>query len=106
MTTKEKVILESISRLKKRIKELEEIKNATPLLDIIEIREELKQLLEQNKSIESRTSDNFIKKIEKLHNKEKKAFKIAKKQNYVIDELVNNQNELQELESELFYIKR
>lgn len=62
MTTKEKVIRESITRIEKRLKEIDDINNARPISDLIEVRKEAQSLLDAHTTIEQRTSTEFIKK--------------------------------------------
>lgn len=111
MTTKEKVIKESIILIKKRIAEIKKILNATPLLDLIDVRKEAQTLLEENKTIQQRTSNEFIVKIGKLAEKEKQCIKLAKeltgqKMNDLMDEQINLESELRDLNNQLYYIKQ
>ena len=109
MTTKEKVIKESVKRITKRLKTLENIQNASPTVDLIELRKEAQQLLEENKGIEKRTSKSFIDKIEALSKREKECWKMISRQKKWMkdsDEMARLQIELTNLKNELFYIER
>lgn len=111
MTTKEKVIIESISRIEKRLKEIRKINEATPLIDLINVKIEARKLLEANKTIEQRTSKEFIAKINALAMKEAKCIKLAKENSGqkmfdLMDEKIQLEFELQELKNEQYYIDR
>lgn len=109
MSVKKQVIQESIERISIRLQEIKELLSANPLSRICEIRIEAQKLLETYKSVKERTSDEFINKISKLADQEKKQFKIAKKQQesiILIDEQVELEHELQELMREKYYIDR
>ncbi len=71
MTTKEKVINESICRIEKRLSEIAKINDTNPISDLIAIRQEAQKLLEENTTIQQRTSNEFISKIEALSKKRK-----------------------------------
>lgn len=108
MTTKEKVIKESIDRNTKRLNEICSLLDANPLSRVIEIRTEAKKLFEENKGIEKRTSSEFVTKIDKLANEEKRMFELAEKQQdsiKLIDEKVKIEMELSDLNKELYYIE-
>ena len=109
MTTKEKVIKESIKRNTKRLNEIKAILDASPLSRICELRMEAKKLFDENQGIEKRTSNEFIAKIDKLAKEEKKMFALAKKQQCsakLINEQVNLEVELSDLNNELYLIER
>lgn len=111
MTTKEKVINESIIRVEKRLAEIKKILNATPLLDLIDVRREVQVLLEENKTIQQRTSNEFIAKIDNLAKKEKQCIKLAKeltgqKMIDLMDEEISLEVELSDLNNELYHIER
>ena len=109
MSVKKQVIQESIERINKRVKAIKELLSANPVSRICEIRIEAGKLLEIYKSVEERTSNEFINKIEKLAEQEEKQFKIAKKQQdsiRLIEEQVELEHELQELMREKYYIDR
>lgn len=109
MTTKEKVIKQSIKQIEKQIKEIDFILNANPLSEICKIRQEAQKLLDENKSVEQRTSDDFIAKIEVLSNREKEQFALAQKGKdsiKLIDKKVKLEFELSDLRTELYHIER
>jgi hypothetical protein len=109
MTTKEKVVRESFARASKRLKTLEDIMNASPAVDLIDVRREAQQLLEDNKGIEKRTSKYFMDKIEALSKREKDCWKMINRQKNWMkdsDEMVKLQIELGDLKNELFHIER
>jgi len=104
MTTKEKVICESIMRVQKRIKEIDDILNATPLQEIIKIRKEFQELIKSKLPLQEE-----IKMIEKFQKEEEKQLKIFEKQQNtlkLIDEKVKLAMELSDLKGELYWIKR
>lgn len=110
MTTKEKVIYESIKRIEERLEEIGYILNATPIKDIFDIRMEAQNLLREsgNESV-NRYSDYFINKIEELSKKESELFELAEKQKdslALIDERGRLDGELRYLKRELFRINR
>jgi len=109
MTTKEKVIRESIERNTKRLNKIKTLLEANPLSRICELRMEAKKLLDENQGIEKRTSNDFVAKIDKLAKEEKKMFALAKKQKdsaKLIDEQVKLEMELSDLNNELYFIER
>lgn len=109
MTTKEKVIRESIERNTKMLKEIKELLEANPLSRICELRSEAKKLLDENQGIEKRTSKEFVAKIDKLAKEEKRMFELAKKQQdsaKLIDEQVKLEMELNDLNNELYLVQR
>jgi len=109
MTTKEKIIRKSIIEVQKKLEEINNVLESNPLSEIIKIRQETKKLLEENKTVNQRTSDVFIAKIEALSEREKEQFALAKKQKdstKLIDLKVKYEFELSELENELFHIER
>ena len=109
MTTKEKVIRESIKRITKRLKTLEDIQNASPAINLIEVRKEAQQLLEENKGIAKITSKSFMDKIEVLSKREKECWKMINRQKKWMkdsDEMARLTIELSDLKNELFYIER
>lgn len=110
MTTREKVIYESIKRVEERLKEIEYILNATPLKDICDIRMEADELLKGSRNENSKQySDYFINKIEELSKRESELFELAEKQKdslALIDERVYLDRELRDLKNELFKINR
>jgi hypothetical protein len=109
MTTKEKIIHQSIEQIRKRISEIDYILESTPVSEIMRIRTEAQKLLDENKRIEQRTSDEFINKIETLSKREKEQFEIAVHQKNsieLINEKVNLEFELSDLKTELWHIER
>jgi|ERR1035437_3367434 hypothetical protein len=108
MTTEEKIIRKSIEKINKRLHDIDIILNATPLLDIIEIRKEAQDFLNDNPTIDQRTSEQALDKINELSKKEKKCFEIADKQKNTIqllDEKVKLTMELGDLNNRLFFIE-
>ena len=109
MTTKEKIVRQSLKVASKRLEFLEKIQNAAPASDLIDVRKEAQQLLEQNKGIEARTSKSFIAKIDALSKREKECWKMVnrqKKWEKDSDEMVKLMREISDLKSELYYIER
>jgi NADPH-dependent 7-cyano-7-deazaguanine reductase QueF-like protein len=104
MSIKETVILESISRIEKRIKEIDALLNATPLSSIIELRIEVNRL---NK-IKSLPLKLYLEKIKQLGIEEKEHLKIAKIQSEktldFIQEKVKLEMELDQLTGEMYFI--
>ncbi len=108
MTTKEKIIRKTIAEVERKLAEIKALLDATPLTEICKIRMEAQRLLEENTSLEQRTSHDFIKKIEDLSRREKEQFEIADKAKdsiKLIDKKVNLEIELSDLNRELYYIK-
>ena len=109
MTTKEKIIRKSIKEVEKKITQLEEVRDATPGSELIEIMMSAQRLFDQNKGIEKRTSPLFLKKIKYLAEKEDKCRKmIARQRNWEKDcnTLVRYEIELSDLKRELYYIEQ
>ena len=109
MTTKEKVINQIIEQVEKRLKEINFILESNPLSEICKIRQEAQKLLDENKTVEQRTSDDFISKIEVLSKREEEQFALAEKSKdsiKLIDEKVNLEFELSDLRNELYHIER
>lgn len=109
MTTKEKVLDESIARATKRLIEINAILGANPISEICNIRMEAQKLLNENKSVEQRTSAEFIAKIGELAKREKEQFRLAKLQDdsiKLIEEKVDLVLELGDLKNELWSINR
>jgi hypothetical protein len=102
MTTKEKIIRQSLKKATKRLKYLEDIQNATPASDLMEVRKEANKLLEENKGIEARTSKSFIDEIEKLSKREAECWKLINRQQKWekdSDEMVKLMVEISELKN-------
>jgi len=109
MKTKELVILKSIAIVEDKIKQIKFLLDAKPLSEICKIRQEAQKLLEENKTIEERTSPNFVRRIADLSKREREQFAIAEKakDSYkLIWKKVNLEFELKELNNELFYLKK
>lgn len=109
MNTKEKIINQSIEQVEKRLKKINFILDANPLSEICKIRQEAQKLLNENKTIEQRTSDDFISKIEVLSKREKEQFALYEKSKdaiKLIEEKVKLEFELSNLHNELYYIER
>lgn len=103
MTTKEKIIRKSIEEINAELSSINEILEATPLSDIIELRKEAQKLIKDDNWKTKEVQD----KIDFLAEKEKKLFSIAEKQkgmNGLIDRKVKLASELSDLNSELYYI--
>jgi predicted RND superfamily exporter protein len=97
MSVKKKVVEESISRIEKRLSEIDKILEVKPVSRIIEIYEEFGKLLEENQGIEKRTDPKFMNKVEALHREEKEMKALA---NIPFSEKEKLMNEKIELESE------
>ena len=109
VTTKEKIIRQSIAICEKKLSEINNLLNANPVSKICEIRIEAQKLLDENKTIEQRTSKDFILKIEELAKLEKEQFRIAKQSSNsikLIDDKVELEMELTDLKNELYHIER
>ena len=61
-----------------RLCEINNILDATPLIDILNIRKEAQDLLDKNPKFEQRVSNEMLKKIEEYSKKEKELFAVAK----------------------------
>lgn len=110
MTIKEKVINETILKIEGRLIKVRALNNATPILDLIKIREEAQKLLEENKTLDQRTSMEFMAKIEILSQNEQKCIKLAKelqgqKMFDLMDEEIKLELELRDLKNEKYYIE-
>jgi hypothetical protein len=108
MTTEEKIIRKSIIKINKRLHDINVILDAAPLLEIIEIRKEAQDFLIANPTIDQRTSEQALYKMNELSKKEKEMFEIANKQKnsvHLIDEKVKLTMELGDLKNRLFYIE-
>lgn len=109
MTTKERIITESIQQILKELEEINNILASTPLSTIYSIRKEAQELLEQCKTIEQRTSNDFLLKIEDLSNREKEQFILSEKlkdSSKLIENKVKLEMELQDLHNELYRMRR
>lgn len=108
MNTKERVIRKSIEQVEKELEEINFILQSNPLSEICKIRIEAQKLLEENKSVEQRTSNSFIEKIEELSKREKEQFVLAEKGKdsiKLINKKVDLECELSDLNTELYYIE-
>jgi hypothetical protein len=109
MTTKEQVIRESIARVNMRLCEINNILDATPLIDILNLRKEAQDLLNKNLKIEQRVSNEMLDKIEEYSKKEKEFFALAKIQQEKTIELLEEKAhltiELGDLNGELYFIE-
>src|ERR1035437_1071912 len=108
MTTEEKIIRKSIEKINKKLHDIDVILDAAPLLEIIEIRKEAQDFLDNNPTIDQRTSAQALYKINELSKKEKEMFEIADKQKnsvHLIEEKVKITMELSDLKRRLFYIE-
>ena len=109
MKKKKKIINQSIEQIQKQLNEINFILESNPLSEICKIRAEAQKLLEENKTIDQRTSNDFVSKIEILAKREKEQFKIAEKgknSSKLIDEKIYLEFELNDLKNELFHIRR
>ena len=109
ITTKEKIIRQSLKVATTRLTYLENIQIANPTSDLIDVRIETQKLFQETKGIEARTSKEFIAKIEKLDIREKKCWKLIERQKQWekdSDEIVQLMGEISDLKNELFYIER
>ena len=108
MTTKEKVIRESISRLEKEMLHIDKILNANPISEICQVRINAQLLMENTKG-KDRFSDQFLSAMKGLAEKEKALFELADKQKDsagLIKRKVDVGSELLDLRNELFRINR
>jgi hypothetical protein len=110
MKIKEKVIHDTIFRINKRILKIDGILDASPLIDIIELKKEAQILLKEHKTVEQRTSIVFTDKLSQMAKKEKELFALAKYQSKntlkLIQEKAKIQNELYDLSNELYWINQ
>lgn len=105
MTTKEKIIRESIEKVKEELAEIISIIDATPLSGIIAGRKEAVDLI----TPATLGDEDAIKRIGELAEQEKRLFKIAEKQkntSRLIGRRIELDSELTDLENELYYIER
>jgi len=109
MTTKEKIIRQSIAEVKRQIEKIDTLLKAKPVSEIIKIREEFKALLEQNQGVEKRIRPEFLKALEELARREKEQFSIAermKNSTDLIEKKVKLDFELCGLNNELYFLTR
>ena len=105
MTTKEKVVRESIKRIERRIKKIDDILNAEPLQEIINIRKEAQRLIKSDLSPHEQ-----VKKISELQKRETKQRNIFEMQQKKYTKLISEKGELTfelyDLKNELYLIER
>ena len=109
MTTKEKVIRAAIADAKRQIEKIDALLEARPVSKIIEIREDLRALLEQNQGVEKRIRPEFMKALEELARREKEQFRIAermKNSTDLIEKKVKLDFELRDLNNELYFLTK
>ena len=107
MTTKEKVIRESIKRVTKRLEKIKALSAANPLSEICDVRAKAQEILTKHKG----DNDKIMELISPLADKEKKLFALAKRQSSKegrkwIDEQVKLEVELHELNNELYWMTK
>lgn len=95
---KEKVVNESIKRIRKRLAEIDRIMDSKPLSEIVEGRIKAQAILKQHKGDYKKISEL----IEPLAIKEKELFKLAKKQNSNRFDFIGEKVELGSQLSELY----
>lgn len=101
MTTKEKVIIEMISRIKARLLEIDNILTARPIAGIFDARRKAHQIMKENEGDYSK----IAKLIEPLAKEEKRLLKLAGQQKDMLklmDEEYRLKSELNDLENEQF----
>lgn len=109
MTTKEKIILQSIEVIEKRISEIEGNINFNPFTELIKLRMQTRELLEKHKTVEERASTSFMAQLSIFAEKEKKIRAFAEKCNSLLeffDEKAKLKSELSDLKNELYYIEQ
>ena len=108
MTTKEKIILQSIEVINSRLSEIDRIIDFNPFSEIRKVREQAQELLENNKTIEERVSPNFMAQLIALGKKEDEIIMASQKSRNIL-ELLNEKgnitNELSDLRVELYWIE-
>ena len=108
-TIKEQVVRESIARVNMRLCEINNILDATPLIDILNLRKEVQDLLDKNPKFEQRVANEMLAKIEEYSKKEKELFAVAKIQQEKSIELLEEKAhltiELGDLNGELYFIE-
>jgi len=109
MTTKEKIIRQSLAKVEKRLSEIVFILDATPLIDVINLRKEGQGLLEKDRLNKDFPTKAFSEKMSEFAAKEKELFALAEKQKdtvKLIKERVKLDSEKQDLMRELWYIEK
>ena len=108
MNIEEKIILQSINRIQKRVAKIDEFLTANPLSRVIEIRREAGEILVKHKNDYAK----IAKLLEPLSKEERKMFALSKRQcapnvtSKMIDEKVALENELSNLQMRQYYIER
>lgn len=104
MTTKEKIIRQTLSRIDKRLAQIKELQDARPISTIFELRQKAQEIMETYKEDYSK----IAKAIEPLAKEEKKQRAIFEKQQgtKLWDEQSSLEFEKHDLMNELFYIKK
>lgn len=106
MTTKERVITESLARLKKQHTDLMQMWDAKPLVELCELRQKAAAKMDFYKS----GTPEALKELSELAKEEKRLFALAEKQQTMTLKLpemrVKIEMEMRDLENELFYINQ
>jgi len=102
------VIEESISRVTREINQIDKQLFDNPIQDLIDLRNEARQALEENKTVEERTSPAFMALVRAWARRETDILKRMKRQsrvdsNKLITRKVELQFQLRDLHSELFF---
>lgn len=103
MTIKEKVIRESIKRVTKKITEIQRILDASPLSDILHLRQKAAEL-----HFDPPKSEAYLESLREMAEQEKKLFALAKKQrntSALINKQVHLESELRDLNHELWIVQ-
>jgi di/tripeptidase len=102
-----KSLNQKINNLKDKICKIDIILNARPLSEIIELRKEFSDMLKENPSVEQRTSDEFLARLEELSKIESYWRVIMEKQKNTI-KLINDKVKYElmigEYKRELFFL--
>ena len=85
MTTKEKIILQSIEVIKSRLSEIDRIIDFNPFAEIRKVREQAQELLDANETAEEKYSASFVKQILLLIREEQKIIIASQKRNCTIE---------------------
>lgn len=107
MSVKEDVIKKSIECIIQKLGEIDKIINANPVMEIIAIRNQARELLFEYPNPNDRMTQEFMTKLKSLASREKEQFDLGeKKQDLLkyIDEKVELEIELSELKQELFFM--
>lgn len=108
MTTKEKIILQSIEVIKSRISEIDRIIDFNPATELNKIHKEAIVLLEKYKTFEERTSRSYVAQFTKFTKREKEINEFAEKYKSTVelfDEKEKLKSELSDLRIELYWIE-